>query len=343
MIKSCPSDSLIDYLELRLEPMKTALITGITGQDGSYLTELLLNRDYNVHGIVRKTSGTFAENLTHLFEKYLDKQLHLYYGDVLDPIGILNILKVVKPDEVYNLAAQSHVKVSSDIPIYTDSVVNGSAQMLTEFAWQQNSNVRIYQASTSEMFGKSPAPQSEFTRFQPQSNYAVSKLAAYWHAVNFREAHNAFVVNGILFNHESPRRHESFVTQKIIRGAVAIKYKRKNTLELGNLDSIRDWGYAPEYVEAMWRMLNYDKPEDFVIATGIGSTVREFCELTFSKLDLNYEDYVVQSNKFKRESDVERLIGDATKAASLLGWKSKILVDKLIDIMLEAELDSYSD
>ena len=343
MIKSCPSDSLIDYLELRLEPMKTALITGITGQDGSYLTELLLNRDYNVHGIVRKTSGTFAENLTHLFEKYLDKQLHLYYGDVLDPIGILNILKVVKPDEVYNLAAQSHVKVSSDIPIYTDSVVNGSAQMLTEFAWQQNSNVRIYQASTSEMFGKSPAPQSEFTRFQPQSNYAVSKLAAYWHAVNFREAHNSFVVNGILFNHESPRRHESFVTQKIIRGAVAIKYKRKNTLELGNLDSIRDWGYAPEYVEAMWRMLNYDKPEDFVIATGIGSTVREFCELTFSKLDLNYEDYVVQSNKFKRESDVERLIGDATKAASLLGWKSKILVDKLIDIMLEAELDSYSD
>jgi GDPmannose 4,6-dehydratase len=323
--------------------MKTALITGITGQDGSYLTELLLNRDYNVHGIVRKSSGTFAENLAHLFERYLDKQLYLYYGDVLDPICILNILKVVKPDEVYNLAAQSHVKVSSDIPIYTDSVVNGSAQILTEFAWQQNSSVRIYQASTSEMFGKSPAPQSEFTRFQPQSNYAVSKLAAYWHAVNFREAHNSFVVNGILFNHESPRRHESFVTQKIIKGAVAIKQKRKNTLELGNLDSVRDWGYAPEYVEAMWRMLNYDKPEDFVIATGIGSTVREFCELTFSKLDLNYEDYVLQSNKFKRESDVERLIGDATKAASLLGWKSKIVVDKLIDIMLEAEFGSQSD
>jgi GDPmannose 4,6-dehydratase len=323
--------------------MKTALITGITGQDGSYLTELLLNRDYNVHGIVRKSSGTFAKNLAHLFERYLDKQLYLYYGDVLDPICILNILKVVKPDEVYNLAAQSHVKVSSDIPIYTDSVVNGSAQILTEFAWQQNSSVRIYQASTSEMFGKSPAPQSEFTRFQPQSNYAVSKLAAYWHAVNFREAHNSFVVNGILFNHESPRRHESFVTQKIIKGAVAIKQKRKNTLELGNLDSVRDWGYAPEYVEAMWRMLNYDKPEDFVIATGIGSTVREFCELTFSKLDLNYEDYVLQSNKFKRESDVERLIGDATKAASLLGWKSKIVVDKLIDIMLEAEFGSQSD
>jgi GDPmannose 4,6-dehydratase len=317
--------------------MKTALITGITGQDGSYLSELLLNRDYKVHGIVRKSSGVFAENLTHLFDKYLDKQLFLYYGDVLDPICILNILKEVKPNEVYNLAAQSHVKVSSDIPIYTDSVTNAGAQILTEFAWQQNSEVKIYQASTSEMFGKSPAPQSEHTCFQPQSNYAVSKLAAYWHAVNFREVHNAFVVNGILFNHESPRRHESFVTKKIIKGAVAIKQGRESTLELGNLNTIRDWGYAPEYVEAMWKMLNHDMPEDFVIATGVGTTVREFCKLTFSKLDLNYENYVIQSNKFKRESDVEILIGNASKAASLLNWRAQTTVDQLIEIMLDAE------
>jgi len=317
--------------------MKTALITGITGQDGSYLAELLLNRDYKVHGIVRKASGSFAENLTHLFDKYLDKQLFLYYGDVLDPICILNILKSVNPDEVYNLAAQSHVKVSSDIPIYTDSVINAGAQILTEFAWQQNSNVKIYQASTSEMFGKSPAPQSENTSFHPQSNYAVSKLAAYWRAVNFRESHDAFVVNGILFNHESPRRHESFVTKKIIKGAVAIKQRRKNTLELGNLNAIRDWGYAPEYVEAMWQMLNHDEPEDFVIATGVGTTVREFCKLTFSKLDLNYEDHIKQNNKFMRESEVEKLIGDASKAASLLNWRAKTAVDKLIEIMLEAE------
>jgi len=317
--------------------MKTALITGITGQDGSYLSELLLNRDYEVHGIVRKSSGVFAQNLTHLFDKYLDKQLFLYYGDVLDPICILNILREVKPDEVYNLAAQSHVKVSSNIPIYTDSAINAGAQILTEFAWQQNSDVKIYQASTSEMFGKSPAPQNERTCFQPQSNYAVSKLAAYWHAVNFREVHNAFVVNGILFNHESPRRHESFVTKKIIKGAVAIKKRKENVLELGNLDTIRDWGYAPEYVEAMWKMLNHDMPEDFVIATGVGNTVREFCKLTFSKLDLNYENYVIQSNKFKRESDVEILVGNASKAASVLNWRAQTTVDQLIEIMLDAE------
>jgi GDPmannose 4,6-dehydratase len=323
--------------------MKTAFITGIAGQDGSYLTEFLLAREYTVHGIVRKTSGIFAENLTHLFDKYLDKQLYLYYGDVLDPICLLNLLELVKPDEVYNLAAQSHVKISSDVPIYTDSVVNIGSQIITHVAFQQNKNVRVYQASTSEMFGKSPPPQTELTRFQPQSNYAVSKLAAYWHAVNFRESNNAFLVNGILFNHESPRRHESFVTKKIIQGAVAIQRGRIHCLELGNLDTVRDWGYAPEYVEAMWQMLNHDVPEDFVIATGIGSTVREFCQLTFKKLGLNYEDYVVQSDRFKRKSEVEKLIGDSTKAKVILNWRAKTEVENLIEIMLEAEQKKCSN
>jgi GDPmannose 4,6-dehydratase len=318
--------------------MKRVLITGITGQDGSYLAENLLEKGYLVHGLVRKTSGYPTVNIEHLFPKFLEKSLFLHYGDILDPINLLKILQDSKPDEIYNLAAQSHVQHSFDIPVVTGAVNSLSQNYLLEIALSLNPEIRIYQASTSEMFGRTPPPQNENSKFSPQSPYAISKLGAFYSAINLRESKDAFIANGILFNHESPRRHETFVTKKIIKAAVKISKGKLKQLELGELSSIRDWGYAPEYVEAMWLMLNHSTPLDLVIATGEGVSVRKFCQNVFSKLNLNYEEFVKFNPKFVRPSEVENLIGDPSKALSTIQWKAKINWEKLINIMLEHEL-----
>jgi len=318
--------------------MRRALITGITGQDGSYLAENLLEKGYLVHGLVRKTSGFSTVNIEYLFPKFLDKRLFLYYGDILDPINLLKILQDSKPDEIYNLAAQSHVQHSFDIPMITGAVNSLSQNYLLEIALILNPEIRIYQASTSEMFGRTPPPQNENSSFSPQSPYAISKLSAFYSAMNLREAKNAFIANGILFNHESPRRHETFVTKKIIKAAVNISKGKQMQLELGELSSVRDWGYAPEYVEAMWLMLNHSAPLDLVIATGEGVSVRTFCQNVFSKLNLEYEEFIRFNPKYVRPSEVENLIGDPSKALSTIQWKAKSNWEELINIMLEHEL-----
>ncbi|HEV8001415.1 MAG TPA: GDP-mannose 4,6-dehydratase [Planctomycetaceae bacterium] len=321
---------------------RVALVTGITGQDGSYLAELLLEKGYEVHGIIRRASTFNTGRLEHLYQDVHEPNpsLILHYGDVTDSQQITNLVLDVAPDEIYNLAAQSHVRVSFDEPMYTlDAVAKGTLAVL-EAARQLSKRkaVRVYQASSSEMFGDvREVPQTEATPFYPRSPYACAKVYAFHQTVNYREAYNLFACNGILFNHESPRRGETFVTRKITRAATRIKEGLQDKLYLGNLDAKRDWGYAKEYVEAMWLMLQSDEPNDYVIATNETHTIREFLDETFSYLELNWQDYVEIDTRYFRPTEVDLLIGDYSKAKDLLGWEPKTTFADLAQLMVEAD------
>ncbi|MGP3979549.1 GDP-mannose 4,6-dehydratase [Streptomyces sp. KR80] len=319
---------------------KTALITGITGQDGSYLAELLLSKGYTVHGLVRRSSSFNTERLDHIYQgpQEPDRRLVLHHADLSDGVALVNLLRDIRPDEVYNLGAQSHVRVSFDAPLYTGDVTGMGALRLLEAIRASGIDTRIYQASSSEMFGSTPPPQSERTPFHPRSPYGCAKVFGYWATVNYREAYGLHAVNGILFNHESPRRGETFVTRKITRAVARIKAGLQDRLYLGNLDAVRDWGYAPEYVEAMWRMLQRDEPDDYVVATGEAATVRQFLEAAFETADLDWAAYVRFDPKYERPTEVDALIGDASKAASLLGWKPEVRWPELARIMVEADV-----
>jgi GDPmannose 4,6-dehydratase len=361
--------------------MKKALITGITGQDGSYLTELLLEKGYEVHGVVRRSSSFNTARIDHLYNdpEILDKKLFLHYGDLVDTSNLNRLLEKIEPDEIYNLAAQSHVKVSFDLPDYTAQVdALGTLRFLDAIREVGLRQVRFYQASTSELFGKvQETPQSETTPFYPRSPYGVAKLYGYWIIVNYREAYNIFASNGILFNHESPRRGETFVTRKITREAARIVTGKLNKLSLGNLDSKRDWGYAPEYCEGMWRILQHEKADDFVLATGETHSVREFIELTFNHLGIEIEwkgknelekgvvskinreksigknqlvsaqvavgTEIIEINpNYYRPTEVDFLLGNAEKAKQELGWTPKVKFEELVKIMIEADFERES-
>src|SRR3989440_1963220 len=306
--------------------MKKALITGITGQDGSYLAELLLNKGYEVHGIIRRASTFNTQRIDHLYkDPHINGvRLFLHYGDISDSTNLIKLLYRVRPDEVYNLAAQSHVRVSFDIPEYTGDVTGVGAVRIMEAIHETGSKAKFYQASSSEMFGKvQEVPQTETTPFYPRSPYGAAKVYAYWATVNYRESYGMFACNGILFNHESPRRGETFVTRKITRAVAAIKAGLQKKLYLGNLDAKRDWGYAKEYVEAMWLMLQQDAPDDYVVATGETHSVREFLEEAFSRAGLDWQEYVEIDPQYYRPAEVDLLIGDASKARRALGWEPK--------------------
>ncbi len=325
---------------------KVALITGITGQDGSYLTELLLGKGYRVHGVIRRSSNFTTERIDHLYcdRHERDVRLHLHYGDLLDATNLRRIISEAKPDEVYNLAAQSHVRTSFDQPVYTAEVVAvGTLKLLEAIRDHRDSSgreVRFYQASSSEMFGKaSQVPQTESTPFYPRSPYACAKVHAYWQTVNVREAYGLFTCNGILFNHESPRRGETFVTRKITRAATRIKLGLQDTLYLGNLDAKRDWGYAGEFVEAMWLMLQQDNPDDYVVATGQSHSVRDFVEAAFGHLDLEWQRHVKFDEQYLRPTEVSVLQGDCSKARDLLGWRPKVFMPELCRMMVDADLE----
>jgi len=324
-------------------PKKVALITGITGQDGSYLAEFLLSKDYLVHGLVRRSSTFNTKRIDHLFQDPHDTnaKLFLHYGDLTDGAGITNLIYEIRPDEIYNLAAQSHVKVSFTMPHYTASVDGiGAITILEAIRSARLFETKFYQASTSELFGSTPPPQNELSKFHPRSPYAASKLFAYWATINYREAYNIFGVNGILFNHESPRRGETFVTRKITKAVAAISRGEQSKLYLGNLDAIRDWGFAKEYVEGMWKSLQHKEPDDFVMATGVGATVKDFCEEAFRLVNLKWQDYVELDRNYLRPSEVDALIGDPAKARDLLKWEAKTKWKELCKIMLEADLNS---
>lgn len=324
-------------------PKKIALITGITGQDGSYLAEFLLSKDYLVHGLVRRSSTFNTKRIDHLFQDPHDTnaKLFLHYGDLTDGAGITNLIYEIRPDEIYNLAAQSHVKVSFTMPHYTASVDGiGAITILEAIRSARLFETKFYQASTSELFGSTPPPQNELSKFHPRSPYAASKLFAYWATINYREAYNIFGVNGILFNHESPRRGETFVTRKITKAVAAISRGEQSKLYLGNLDAIRDWGFAKEYVEGMWKSLQHKEPDDFVMATGVGATVKDFCEEAFRLVNLKWQDYVELDRNYLRPSEVDALIGDPAKARDLLKWEAKTKWKELCKIMLEADLNS---
>jgi len=320
--------------------MKTALITGITGQDGSYLAEFLLNKDYQVHGIIRRSSSFNTARIDAIYEDpHVEKaRLHLHYGDLSDASMIARLIREIEPQEIYHLGAQSHVRVSFDMPEYTADVTALSCIRILEAIRDAKVECRFYQASSSEMYGSAPAPQDEQTPFMPRSPYAAAKLHAYWATVNYREAYQLFAANGLMFNHESPRRGETFVTRKITRAIAAICKGTQKELYLGNLDAKRDWGYAPEYVEAMWLMLQQDQPDDYVIATGQTHTVREFLEEAFRIVNLNPDDYVRIDPRYYRPTEVNELCGDATKAKEQLGWQPKTTFKELVRIMLEADL-----
>lgn len=324
--------------------MKVALITGITGQDGSYLAELLLSKGYEVHGTVRRSSQFNTRRIDHLapYRQEPNARLYLHYADLSDGTGMRRLLSRCRPDEVYNLAAQSHVKVSFDQPEYTaDVVATGTLRLLEalrDYSETSGIGVRFYQAGSSEMYGSAPAPQSETTRFWPRSPYAVAKVAAFHYGVNFRESYNMFVANGILFNHESPRRGENFVTRKITIGATRIKCGLQDKLVLGNLDARRDWGFAGDYVEAMWRMLQADQPEDFVVATGTSYSVRDFLSEAFGQLGLDWEKYVRFDAAYTRPAEVDHLQGDASRARTILGWKPTVDFKGLVKLMVDEDL-----
>ncbi len=321
--------------------MKKALITGITGQDGSYLAELLLDKGYEVHGIIRRSSSFNTDRIDHLYKDphKPDVKLFLHYGDLTDSTNILRIMRETQPDEVYNLGAQSHVRVSFDMPEYTFDVTAASTIRILEAIRHSGLKTRFYQASSSEMFGKvQETPQKETTPFYPRSPYGVAKVASYWATVNYRESYDIYACNGILFNHESPRRGETFVTRKITRAAVAIKAGLQKHLYLGNLDARRDWGYAKEYVEAMWLMLQQDNPDDYVVATGETHSVQEFLEETFSYLDLDWKDYVRKDERYCRPTEVDLLIGDAAKAKKVLNWEPKTTFKELVHLMVESDM-----
>ncbi len=322
---------------------KTALITGITGQDGSYLAELLLGKGYEVHGVVRRSSTMNRGRIDHLQHSNPShpegSKFVLHYGDMTDSGGLNRLVKTVKPDEIYNLAAQSHVAISFDQPEYTGDADGLGTTRLLEAIRTMGLPTRFYQASTSEMFGLSPAPQSETTPFHPRSPYAVAKLYAHWMTVNYREAHNLFACSGILFNHESPRRGENFVTRKVTRGIGQILAGKADKLRLGNMDAKRDWGHARDYVEAMWMMLQQDNADDYVIATGEMRSVRDFVAAAFAMVGLDWQKYVVVDEAYMRPADVHELRGDASKAMKVLGWKPKTTFDELVREMLEHDLD----
>ena len=324
---------------------KRALVTGITGQDGSYLAELLLRKGYEVHGAIRRASVFNTDRIDHLYRDPHDPEarLFLHYGDFADGAGLRRVVQQVEPDEVYNLGAQSHVKVSFEQPEYTGNVDGiGVLRLLEAIRDVQEASgkqVRFYQAGTSEMFGSAPPPQSESTPFYPRSPYAVAKVYAHWITVNYREAYDLFACNGILFNHESERRGETFVTRKITRAATRIKLGLQEKLFLGNLDAERDWGHAEDYVEAMWLMLQQDEPDDFVVATGHSYAVREFVERVFGYLDLGWEDHVEIDPRYFRPTEVVALQGDATKAGETLGWKPRVGIDELVHRMVEFDLE----
>jgi GDPmannose 4,6-dehydratase len=320
--------------------MKKALITGITGQDGSYLAELLLGKGYEVHGLIRRASTFNTSRIEHIFKDRHESgnRLHLHYGDITDAAGMTNLVREIEPNEIYNLAAQSHVMVSFSMPTYTASVDGIGAITLLEAIRSSNINTRFYQASTSELFGSTPPPQNESSAFKPRSPYATAKLYAYWATVNYREAYGIHATNGILFNHESPRRGETFVTRKITKAVASILNGTQQKLYLGNLDAIRDWGYAKEYVESMWLMLQQDQPEDYVVATGKGATVREFCEASFSEVGLKWENYVVLDKTYIRPTEVDSLIGDPSKIRQNLGWNANTDWRALAKLMVQSDL-----
>jgi len=323
---------------------KTALITGITGQDGSYLAELLLGKGYEVHGVVRRSSTMNRGRIDHLQHSNPShpegSKFVLHYGDMTDSGGLNRLVKTVRPDEIYNLAAQSHVAISFDQPEYTGDADGLGTTRLLEAIRTMGLPTRFYQASTSEMFGLSPAPQSETTPFHPRSPYAVAKLYAHWMTVNYREAHSLFACSGILFNHESPRRGENFVTRKVTRGIGQILAGKADQVRLGNMDAKRDWGHARDYVEAMWLMLQQDKADDYVIATGEMRSVRDFVAAAFAMVSLDWQKYVVVDQAYMRPAEVHELRGDASKAMKVLGWKPKTTFDELVREMLENDLDA---
>lgn len=320
--------------------MKKALITGITGQDGSYLAEFLLSKDYEVHGIIRRASTFNTSRIDHI---YIDPhkpeaRLFLHYGDLSDSEQISNIIYNIKPDEVYHLGAQSHVRVSFDIPEYSGNVTGLGTTRILDAIRRSGNNVKFYQASSSEMFGSSPPPQNENTPFQPRSPYACAKVYAYWMVRNYREGYNIFTANGILFNHESPRRGETFVTRKITRAIAGILANKQKYLYLGNLEAKRDWGFAPEYVEFMYKMLQQDNPEDFVIGTGETHSVKELVTTAFSYVGLDWEKYVKIDPKYYRPTEVEHLIANPEKAKKILNWNPKIKFEELVKIMVDADI-----
>lgn len=321
---------------------KRALITGITGQDGSYLAELLLAKGYEVHGIIRRASTFNTSRIDHLYADphSKDARLFLHYGDLSDGARLVTLLAEVEPDEVYSLAAQSHVRVSFDEPEHTTDTTGTGTVRLLEAVRLAGITTRFYQASSSEMFGAASPPQSENTPFYPRSPYAAAKVYSYWITRNYREAYGLFAVNGILFNHESPRRGETFVTRKITRAVAAIKDGRQEHLYMGNLDAVRDWGYAPEYVEGMWRMLQVDEPRDYVLATGEGITVRQFLEIAFDHAGLNWEDHVRFDERYLRPTEVDALIGDASKAREELGWIPTVDGRHLARLMVDADIEA---
>ncbi len=322
---------------------KSALITGITGQDGSYLAELLLEKNYLVHGLVRRSSTFSTERIDHLYQDvHQESKLRLHYGDLTDGQALTNLVLEIEPDEIYNLGAQSHVRVSYDQPVYTLQTVGVGALNVLEAArlLNQKKPVRVYQASSSEMFGEVlETPQKETTPFNPQSPYACAKAYAFYQTVNYRRGYDLFACNGILFNHESERRGETFVTRKITRAAGRIKVGMQDKLYLGNLDAKRDWGYAKDYVDGMWRILQVDEPDDFVLATGRTESVRDFCKLVFQQLDLDYEDHVEIDPRYFRPAEVDLLLGDASKAKEKLGWVANTNLEQLARIMTQHDLE----
>lgn len=322
--------------------MKRAFITGITGQDGSYLAELLLGKGYEVHGLIRRASTFNTSRIDHLYVDPHDPgaRLFLHYGDLSDGGRLATLLADINPDEVYNLAAQSHVRVSFDEPEHTADTTGTGTIRLLEAVRSSGIETRFYQASSSELYGASPPPQNEDTPFYPRSPYAAAKLYSFWITKNYREAYDMFAVNGILFNHESPRRGETFVTRKITRAVAAIRAGRQQHLYMGNLDAIRDWGYAAEYVEGMWRMLQADEPDDYVLATGTGITVREFLQTAFEHAGLNWEEHVRFDERYLRPTEVDALIGDASKANEKLGWKATVHPLDLARLMVDADIEA---
>jgi len=323
---------------------KVALITGVTGQDGSYLAELLLSKGYEVHGLIRRSSTFNTSRIDHIYEDphSPSPKLFLHYGDLTDGVGLTNLIRDIKPNEIYNLAAQSHVMVSFTMPQYTAQVDAVGTIAILEAIRASGHEVRFYQASTSELYGSTPPPQNEESPFRPRSPYAAAKLMAYWVTVNYREGFDIHATNGILFNHESPRRGETFVTRKITRAVAAISEGKQKELFLGNLDAIRDWGYAKEYVESMWLMLQKPTPGDYVVATGVGATVRDFAEAAFSCAGLDWKKYVKQEDKYRRPTEVDALIGDPSKARQELNWQAKTHWKELAELMVKADLEKVN-
>jgi GDPmannose 4,6-dehydratase len=321
---------------------KRAFITGITGQDGSYLAELLLSKGYEVHGLIRRSSSFNTHRLDHLYIDMHDPaaRMFLHYGDLSDGARLVTLIDEIQPDEIYNLGAQSHVRVSFDEPEHTADTTGTGTVRILEAIRQAGIQTKFYQASSSELYGATPPPQSETTPFYPRSPYAAAKLYSFWITKNYREAYGIFATNGILFNHESPRRGETFVTRKITRAVARIKAGVQHDLYLGNLDSVRDWGYAAEYVEGMWRMLQADEPDDFVLATGVGYTIREFLDASFGHAGLDWQEFVKFDERYLRPTEVDALIGDPTKANTTLGWKPTIDGVALAKIMVDADIQS---